>query len=399
MEDKKPEVEKLPAEVRANYLSSETSIFFNVAMFEQAQRIATMFAESTMVPEHFRGNVGNCMIALNYASRLQADPFMLMQCMYIVHGKPGIEGKLVEAIINQSGKYADPLEYEWLDPEDKIITRLNVLKAAVPSEYGCQAFTVDKKSGKRVTGPKITWQLVKGNGWYDNKGPDKTVESNKWRTMPEMMFYYRCASWFSNKNCPELKLGMHTVEELQEIVDLRKEANGSFVMKSAADKLKPINPDIYKTQDILEEKKESDEPPTKEEAEDPTFKFTSLKPRAFKKLLNDNMEAIPGMAPEHQDVIKAEWKKHFSGQPFPVLLASDKAPEDKPKTELSLEEREAAILKFVEGAEKNDTLGVLVPCPNREEGDLIRVERCDLPVCMYKERVGCPTWVEFDKAG
>ena len=118
MEEKKKELvpqefEKLPAEVRANMLSNEKSIFFNVALFEQAQRIATLFANSTMVPDHLRNNIGNCMIGLNYAMRLQADPFMVIQCLYVVNGRPGIEGKLVEAAINQSGKYSEPLEYRY----------------------------------------------------------------------------------------------------------------------------------------------------------------------------------------------------------------------------------------------------------------------------------------------
>lgn len=203
--------EKLPAEVRAKMLESQTSLFFNVALFEHAQRIADMFAKSTMVPEHFRNNVGNCMIGLNYANRLQADPFMVLQSMYVVHGRPGIEGKLVEATINQSGKYSEPLQYVWLDPQDREVERYVVLNAVEKfDEHGCQAFTIDKKSGKRVDGPKITWKIVREEGWYGKQG-------SKWKTIPEMMFYYRCASWFANKNCPEVKLGMPTVEELRDM--------------------------------------------------------------------------------------------------------------------------------------------------------------------------------------
>ena len=119
--------EKLPAKVRADMLSGEKSVFFNVALFEQTQRVATMFANSTMVPSQFRGNTGNCMIALNYSFRLQADPFMVFQCLYEIKGRPAIEGKLVEAIINQSGKYSEPLQYEWLNPEDKMVERHTVL--------------------------------------------------------------------------------------------------------------------------------------------------------------------------------------------------------------------------------------------------------------------------------
>lgn len=207
--------EVLPATERAAMLSNEESIFFNVAKFEQAQRIARMFADSTMVPDHFRGNIGNCMIGLNYAARIGADPFMVLQTMYIVHGRPGVEAKLVEAVINYSSKYSEPLQYEWLDENDEPTTRKDVL-VGKKDESGCQAWTVERKSGKKVIGPKITWALVKAEGWYDKPGPDKTIKTNKWRTMPEMMFYYRAASWFANKNCPELKLGMMTKEEIED---------------------------------------------------------------------------------------------------------------------------------------------------------------------------------------
>lgn len=224
---------KLPAERRADMLANEDSMFFNVALFEQAQRVATLFANSTMVPEHFQQNVGNCMIALNYAARLRADPFMVMQSMYVVYGRPGIEGKLVGAAINTSGKYSEPLKYKWLDPEDKEVDRNTVLRADIPSEYGIVAWTKDAKTGEVVEGPKITWKLVKNRGWYDKKGPDKTLESNNWRTMPEMMFVYRSESWFANKHCPEVKLGMPTVEELRDHIELEAQPDGSFAAPQA----------------------------------------------------------------------------------------------------------------------------------------------------------------------
>ena len=50
----------------------ETSLFFNTAKFEHAKNVAKIFAESDMVPAHFKGKVGNCIIALNLA---EAFPF------------------------------------------------------------------------------------------------------------------------------------------------------------------------------------------------------------------------------------------------------------------------------------------------------------------------------------
>ena len=80
-------VEKAPTVLPAR----GASLFFDVAMFAHIQRVAQVFAASTMVPEHFQKNIPNCVIALNLADRMGVDPFMLFQNMYIVHGNPGIE--------------------------------------------------------------------------------------------------------------------------------------------------------------------------------------------------------------------------------------------------------------------------------------------------------------------
>lgn len=213
--------ETLPVEVRAQMLQKETSLYFNLAKFEHAQRIAQLFSSSTMVPKHFQGNVANCLIALNYADRLQADPFMVMQNMYIVHGRPGVEAKLVIALINQSGKYSEPVKYRFDGEGD---------------QYGCTAYTREAKSGEMVEGPKITRQMVKNEGWDQDKKNKETgyVQKSKWNTMPEMMFRYRAASYFANVHCPELKLGMSTVEEINDFVELTETHNGKWVPPAVA---------------------------------------------------------------------------------------------------------------------------------------------------------------------
>ena len=224
----KPKTKNLPAEYKAQALAGERSLFFNVAKFEHAQRVAKVFAGSTMLPDQFIGNAGNVLIALNYADRIKADPYMVMQSMYVVRGKPGIEGKLVASLINQSGKYAEPLRYEFgkngeasaFDPNNK------------DDDYGCRAVTVDKKSGNPVSGPKITWAIVKAEGWLGKK-------DSKWQTIPEIMFMYRAASWFANVQCPEVKLGMQTVEELRDVeyVDLHPTGSGSYAPEETTSEL------------------------------------------------------------------------------------------------------------------------------------------------------------------
>lgn len=166
------------------------NMFFDVLAFEQAQRVAKMFSLSTMVPEHFQNNIGNCMIAMDFANRIGANIFMTMQNMYVIHGKPGIEGKLVIALVNQCGRF-EPLEFE----EGKDF---------------CVAVAKDIKSGKILKGTKITIEMVKKEGWWQKKG-------SKWQTMPEQMYRYRAATFFARTYCSEVLLGMQTREELQDV--------------------------------------------------------------------------------------------------------------------------------------------------------------------------------------
>jgi hypothetical protein len=194
-----------PAKTQADNLPAvmEGNLFFNVAKFEHAQRVAQVFASSTMVPDQFRGNVGNCIIALNLADRYQADPFMVMQNMHIIHGKPGIEAKLVISLVNNCGRF-EPLDFE----------EAGDLKNPTNGSDGCIAFAKDIKSGKVLNGPRIDWDMVKGEGWYSKNG-------SKWKHgLAPLMFRYRAATYFARIYCPEVLLGMQTREELQDVVTM-----------------------------------------------------------------------------------------------------------------------------------------------------------------------------------
>jgi hypothetical protein len=40
--------------------------------FEIQQRMANMYVQSTIFPQAYRGNIGNCVIAIDMAQRIQA---------------------------------------------------------------------------------------------------------------------------------------------------------------------------------------------------------------------------------------------------------------------------------------------------------------------------------------
>lgn len=318
---------KLPAELRARMLEGQESIFFNVALFEHAQRVAEMFAKSTMLPKQFQGNVGNCMIALNYAVRIKADPFMVAQTMYIIHDKPGIEGKLVAALINQSGKYRDPLEYEWLNEKDQRVERFVVVNDQKRDGRGCRAVTVDARSGKPVIGPKVTWEVVHAEGWHGKPG-------SKWKTIPEIMFMYRAASWFANVHCPEVKLGMQTTEELKDMdaVDLRQDHTGTFVApEDIISKIKDVTVTVGPKADS-----ETQQQPPADETEGGKYNLWPL----FKNLRNNYASevqksiksgSIDKATPADLVEMKQKWERQVPAEyPWPMV---ERAPEEKPAEE------------------------------------------------------------------
>lgn len=174
--------------------SSSSGFYFDVQKFAHAQRVANMFAQSTMVPEQFRNNIGNCMIALNLADRYRLDPFMVMQKMYVIHGRPGIEAQLAIALINASGKFT-PLEF--------------VLTGEGDSRQ-CVAVATKKSDGQRLTGPAASIKMAKDEGWYSKNG-------SKWKTMPDLMLTYRSATFFGRIYAPETLLGFATDDEIIDI--------------------------------------------------------------------------------------------------------------------------------------------------------------------------------------
>lgn len=223
--------------------------------FELAQRIAKMLAASTMVPEVYRdtlkikdgkdqnGNwlyrsepnpngLANCVIALNMANRMGADPLMIMQNLYIVEGRPAWSSQFVIGAINTSGKYS-PLRFEMEDRGEIEVTYTTKdwkwnerARKSLPEEkvhtiklrnIVCKAWAIEAGTGERLESAEISMEMAVKEGWYQKNG-------SKWQTMPEQMLRYRAASFFGRIYAPEVLMGIRTQEEeLESIIDVTPE--------------------------------------------------------------------------------------------------------------------------------------------------------------------------------
>lgn len=220
--------------------------FGSLQSFELSQRAAKVLSQSTLVPKEYQGNLPNCIIALNMASRMLADPLMVMQNLYIVHGRPGWSSQFLISTFNTSGRFS-ALRYEWTGKPNA-------------DEWGCKAWAVEKATGEKLEGSTVTIALAKKEGWYSKSG-------SKWQTMPQQMLMYRAASWFVRAYAPELAMGMHTEEEIYDTIDLSR---ADYAVREEIKEKANAEPiDIKVPEETKPDTESKGEPPTETPESDP----------------------------------------------------------------------------------------------------------------------------------
>jgi len=238
---------KSPAPREAS-MPAVTPGFGSLQSFELAIRQAKLLSSSTLVPAQYRGviekkkggnityeqndnAIPNCVIAMNMASRMGADPLMVMQNLYIVEGRPSWSSQWIIAAINGCGRFS-PLRFELNDNGKKDVeytvtewvdnNRQNRKVNDTIQNLSCVAWAVEKETGERITSPTVTIEMAVKEGWYQKNG-------SKWQTMPEVMLRYRTASFFGKLYAPELLMGLQTVEEMQDVViDATPDGRGGY---------------------------------------------------------------------------------------------------------------------------------------------------------------------------
>ena len=175
---------------------SSGSVFSGIQAFEEAQRIAKALASSTLIPPAFQGQQGfaNCLVALEIANRMRISPFLAMQHLHVIHGRPSWSSSFIIAMVNGCGRFS-PLRFEMSGEGDSL---------------ACYARATDLASEQELKGPTITMAMAKKEGWSTKTG-------SKWATMPELMISYRAAAFWGRLYASDLLLGLQTQEEAIDI--------------------------------------------------------------------------------------------------------------------------------------------------------------------------------------
>lgn len=240
--------------------------FFDPQQFSIVQRMSQLFSASALVPDTYQQAkvgpqqaVANCVIALDIATRIGASPLMVMQNLAIIYGRPSWSSKFLIATVNTCGRF-EPLKFRFT--ERGKLGKFNYTeyefnpqtrrKEAITREFDgskvmdieCVAYTTSKGGKDILESSPVSLRMAVDEGWYTKNG-------SKWRTMPKQMLMYRAASFWTSAYAPEVSMGMRTVEEVQDIVDITETAE-DVTLQVEAEKASNANGEAISFGDEME---------------------------------------------------------------------------------------------------------------------------------------------------
>ena len=165
---------------------------------EKLMEMSGMLAKSTIVPVAYQNRPENCFIALDMANRMGVSPFIIMQNLHVIQGKPSFSGSAIASMIRSNPNLKD-VELVYVGEEGK-------------DTWGAYITAINVKNGKKLKGGTVTIAISKKEGWFQKSG-------SKWQTMPELMLAYRAYAWFGRVYTPEVMMGLHSTDEIVDRVE------------------------------------------------------------------------------------------------------------------------------------------------------------------------------------
>lgn len=185
--------------------------------FEKAYTMAKALSKTELIPANFRGKPEDCLIAIDWARRLNVAPMAIMPHLFCIKGRPATSAQFKIALVNRSGRFS---RVAWTEGVDGKITYADERGAKVETaNFYAEAYFTELATGREIRSSRVDMKIALLSGWL-TKGQDKGVDS-MWKKSPQLMLRYRSASALISTTCPEITLGLDTAEDVYDNVDTR----------------------------------------------------------------------------------------------------------------------------------------------------------------------------------
>lgn len=260
-------------------VSPALQIMLNEQLFEKAKEIARYMSKAVgFMPEHLIEKPEACFAVVVRSLTWKLDPYAVGMSTYQpAPGKVGFEGKLCQAIIENSGQVKGGVEYEPYGDWNKVMGKFIIATSDKGKKYAKANYTDSDEVGLGVIARAQVIGESKPREFKIDLRQAHPRNSTLWATDPLTQLKYRAARGLGNLAMPGIFMGVPFDREdyaEREPVDVTPPEESSVIAninkQAAAAKEKPLDVEPLKTEPAQPETKE--EPAvTEAEQENPAF--------------------------------------------------------------------------------------------------------------------------------
>jgi hypothetical protein len=190
-------------------------MLMNPAVMQEVYKFAELMANSATLPDHFKGNVADCMAITMQSMQWGLFPFSVAQKTHQIKGVFGYESQLIAAVINTSGILADRFNFEWFGPWEKIVGKFAV-KTGDKGEYRVPDWKLTDEAGCGVR----VWATLRGESSPRVLelllAQARTRNSTLWADDPKQQIAYLAQKRWARLYAPDAILGVYSADELED---------------------------------------------------------------------------------------------------------------------------------------------------------------------------------------
>ncbi len=191
-------------------------MLFNPTIYDRVEAMGKIMATAkTTIPQHLRGNVGDCLAVITQAMRWGIDPYACAQKTHLINGTLGYEAQLVNAVLISNAPITGRPMYEWFGEWEKIVGKVKTIKSKNGNDFQVPDWNPQDEKG---LGVRITVQIKgqKEPTVHEILLSQATVRnSTLWAGDPKQQLAYLCMKRMARLYFPDVIMGVYTPDELQ----------------------------------------------------------------------------------------------------------------------------------------------------------------------------------------
>lgn len=237
-------------------MSPALLIMLNPRLMQQAKLIATYLCKADgMVPRHLLGKPEACFAVVSRAITWKLDPWAVANSTFATpDGKVGFEGKLVAAILENSGRLVGAPRYEHYGDWSKVKGKFKIVAGDGNKKKAVATYTDEDTAGLGVTVIAQIQGEAEPRQWSIDMDQCQPKFSTLWATDPKTQICYTAIRRFASTVAAGILMGIPF------------DRDGMAELELRGDAYEPAPP--RPTRDSVRAKRKGEAPPVVHDVED-----------------------------------------------------------------------------------------------------------------------------------